>query len=80
MMHRKISMRLASKGVEDFKEGEDTWQLSGVFRIDGFLWGRAQYIALQWVMTQMAVQVFTLSIVHVSRCWVNSWQHSEVPA
>ena len=51
MMHQKISTRLASKGVEKFKGGEDTSLVSGIFRNDGFPGGRAQYIALQWVMT-----------------------------
>ena len=72
MMYQKISMSLASKGVENFKEEEDTSLRSGVFRIDGFPGGRAQYIALQWVMTQLAVQGSTFNIVHVSRRWVNS--------
>ena len=51
MMHQKISMRLASKGVEKLERGEDTSLVSGIFRKDGLPGGGAQYIALLWVMT-----------------------------
>ena len=51
MMHQKVVMSLASKGVEKFEGGEDTSLVSRIFRNDGFPGGMAQYIALQWVIT-----------------------------
>ena len=51
MMHQKVIMSLASKGVEKFEGGEDTSLVSRIYRKVGFPGGKAQYIALQWVMT-----------------------------